>query len=96
MFYGYSLTGKTWALAYYIVWPGRRGTVYVMAWRAKNGVWYGLVARHDIWYGLAAMAWYMRWPGRHHMVYGMALGCHMVWPGGHRMVYCMAWRGMSW
>ena len=42
-----------------MVWPGGHGMVYGMVWWARNGVWYGLVKRHDIWYGLAGMAWYM-------------------------------------
>ena len=44
--------------------------VYGMAW----------MARHDIWYGLAAMACYMLWPDGHHMVYGMAWRTwHGIW-----------------
>ena len=36
--------------------------VYGMAW------W----ARHDIWYGLADIAWYVVWPGE---------VCHGIWKG---------------
>ena len=62
---------------------------------------YGIAwcARHDIWYGLAVMAWYMVWPCRHHMVYGMAWRAShgiWLWPGrqgmGFGIVYSMAWR----
>ena len=54
--------GMVWrGIAWYIPWPGN-------AW---HGVWYSLWARHDIWYGLADMAWFMLWPGGHHMVNGM-------------------------
>ena len=56
--------GMTWrAMAWHMVWPGRQGMVYNMAWRA----W------HCTWYGLTGMAWYMLWPGGHGMV------CDMVW-----------------
>ena len=45
-----------------MMWPGGQGMVYGMAWRA----------RHDIWYGLAAMAYYLLGLGGNHIVYGMA------------------------
>ena len=59
-------------MAWYMVWPGGQGIVYGMVW------W----VRHDIWYGLVAMACYMQWPGGHYMVYGLACG--------HCIVYGMA------
>ena len=91
----YGLVGKESCM----VWPGGRGMIYGMAWRA----W------HGIWYGLAGKEWSMVWPGGHGMIYGMAgrswhgicyglvgITWYKVWPGGHRMTYGMALRGMSW
>ena len=44
--------------------------VYDMAWRARNGVWYGLVRT----------AWYIVWPGGHGRIYAMAwLASHGIW-----------------
>ena len=60
-----------------MVWPGGQGMVYGMAW------W----TRHDIWHGLAAMAWYMLWRGELHMVDGMAWRtAHGIWYGLARYV----------
>ena len=44
-----------------MVWPGRHGMIYGMAWR----LW------HGICYGLAGITLYMVWPGGHRMVYCM-------------------------
>ena len=43
MVFGYGLPGKAWGLAQYMVRPDGHDMVYGMAWRARNGVWYGLV-----------------------------------------------------
>ena len=70
-------------IAWYIAWPGNAGMVYDMAWRA----------RHDIWYGLAAIASYMVWPGGHHMVYGMAWRS-MSWFVESYRIICI--KALSW
>ena len=64
-------------MTWYMVWLGGKGMVYGMAW------W----TRHDIGYGLAAIASYMLWPGGHHMVYGMSWRTsHGIWYGLARYV----------
>ena len=65
--------GIAWqVMAWFMVCPGVHGIVYGMA--DRHGMLYVLAWRawHGIWYGLAGITWYILWPGGQGMIYGMA------------------------
>ena len=90
--------GVAWRDDMYMVWPGGHSKLYCIVQRACHDIWCGLadMAWHGKWYGLVGIAWYMYWPGEvwHSICYCM-VEYGMVWPVGHDLVYLMAWRGMS-
>ena len=79
-----------------MVWPGRHGMVFGMAWEGM--AWYIVLpvwTWHDICMALRVL---------HGICYGMMviwygladMAQYMVWPSWHDMVYGMAWQVMAW
>ena len=68
-------------MALYMVRPDGHGVLYVLAWRA----WHGM------WYGLTGITWYILWPGGYCMVWPDGHGMVYVMACGHGMICGMAW-----
>ena len=87
VWYVCGLAGMAWYILLpdgHMVWPGRYGMIYGLAWLAWQGICYDL-AGNSMVYGMIWRQWHGIW-------YGLAgKACYMVWPEGHGMIFIMAW-----